>query len=356
MSGASSGWRLMLLCGVLWGVAVMLAEMPTLPVSGLSAPDFAMFCCQSIVPWVSSGLVWALGVKVAEDHRRWILILLLPVTTCTTMLAKIGFAIVEPRLNSGAGELLRDVPIADIAPYFAWTNMVYGYLYVAGYLAARRRIRGRTLLAVQRRERSEADSALREARLASLRGQLQPDLLIEALHALQARFAHSPAAGDQMFDIIVAFLRAAMPGVRNHAAALSAELETVRRYSVLREVLGRPGVRLGPIEPGAAEIALPPLLLLPLVDQLARDAPAHGGPVLTTRCVAGTYTIAIASTAPDAPIAAALDALDLGVTTAGGDVTVSRDRAGIEILVSLPLKADRVRPPAHHVESRQVRP
>ena len=118
--------------------------------------------------------------------------------------------------NDGAtAHLLTDIPFSDLAAYLFWSNAFYGGLYTAGYLLARRAGWQRASLAEQRRVRSEADGALREAQLVSLRGQLQPDLLIEALTVLQERYATDGTQGDELFDRLIGFLRAAMPGVRS---------------------------------------------------------------------------------------------------------------------------------------------
>ena len=71
----------------------------------------------------------------------------------------------------------------------------------------------------------------------------------------------------------------------------------------------------------------------------AREARGGGGPEVTVSVVDDRYLTTVTADGARAPIAAALDALDAGVTGTGGRVAVSRQGSRIEIVASLPLRA-----------------
>jgi hypothetical protein len=102
-----------------------------------------------------------------------------------------------------------------------------------------------------------------------MRSQLQPELLIEALSVLRELYAQDRAAGDRLFDRLVAFLRAAMPGIRSGQSTLQAELGALGSYVALHAMLDRPtALRIETMAPAAEDVPFSPLALLPLLDSI----------------------------------------------------------------------------------------
>ena len=77
-----------------------------------------------------------------------------------------------------------------------------------------------------------------------------------------------------MLDELIAYLRAAMPKMRDTSSTLGQELELVRAYLgiVSLRLGGRLAFEIDSLDPRAAETRIPPMMLLPLVDH----AVSHG--------------------------------------------------------------------------------
>lgn len=267
----SFGWPIAIACGLLWGVAVTLADTLTQPIGALGMREWAIFAAGLLWQWTVTGLIWAVGLKLARG--RWkpaILALLLPAALLVSIASQwINPGVAHPG-NNISNPMVGLIPLTDLAAYLLWMNLFYGGLYAAGYIVTRRNARQRERLAQFRLARGEADTMLREARLNAYRGQLQPAMLLSALAALQRRYTEDPVDGDALLEQLIAFLRAAMPSVRSGFSTLAAELETVRSYASLRCSVGAPGavwkLDLPAVVPS---IPFPSLLLLPAIDAMS---------------------------------------------------------------------------------------
>lgn len=133
---------------------------------------------------------------------------------------------------------------------------------------------------VRRRQDQAAQDLLREhsqlrrhalaARLAALQAQVDPALLFDALVAIeQAYDRHDPDASARL-ERLIRHLRIALPRLRDAGATLGSEAELIASYlGLLGDLDGRPPAfecQLG--SQGAT--ALPPMLLLPLVQRALR--------------------------------------------------------------------------------------
>ena len=254
-------WRHALICGLLWGLVVLMAVTLTQPVGNLAPLDLIYFMGTLSILWCGTGLVWAGGVKLAQEGRR-------PrVTFCLVLICAWAVSVMLGSYDAivpGDGHLSRRVSLFDLAIYEFWINLFYGGLYTLGFFTIRRTQRLRRSLAALRLVRNQAETKLREARLQAVRGQLQPSILLEALDALKRTYIQDRQAGDRLFDLLIGFLRAAMPGLRRGASTLGAELTIIERYALLREALQSPSPpwRLQLAAP-PADLSFPPLRLLP---------------------------------------------------------------------------------------------
>jgi hypothetical protein len=301
-------WRDAVICGLLWGLVVVLAVSLSQPIGDLNLADLARWVGSLAIIWCITGLVWALGGKIAEERHRAALITpaVLGVAWAVSML--VTCTPITPEGASAPGDFGHTVHVRlfDLSIYCLWINLFYGGLYTLGYFATRRTLRLRRRLAELRLARSEAEAKLREARLQAVRGQLQPAMLLDALEALRLAYGRDQAAGDAMFDLLIAFLRAAMPGLRSGASTLAAELTVIDRYAALREALeaGPPIWRLKLAEP-PADLAFPPLRLLPALDRMSRAAPADAAIEVTAEAATDAFVVQFGAPAP-APLPAAL--------------------------------------------------
>lgn len=123
------------------------------------------------------------------------------------------------------------------------------------------------------RERRELELAasLAEARLRALRMQIQPHFLFNALNALAALIPRDPDAADDMLAALADFLRLTLEDPGGREVPLGRELEFTERYLAIEKV--RFGDRLTfsiDADPAALAVAVPPLLLQPLVENAVR--------------------------------------------------------------------------------------
>jgi hypothetical protein len=303
MSGSGAfGWRAAILCGLLWDVAVTLADTLTQPVVGLTLWQWLYFTMQLLWQWMLAGLIWSIGAKLLA-HGRWAiakLVCLLPLSFAVVIASQWISPFAEA--NGGADVktvLVGVIPLTDLATYLLWINTFYGGLYVVGYIATRRSARARRRLSEFRLARNEADLILREARVNAYRGQLQPKVLLEALAALKERYGRDPVEGDRLFDGLIAFLRAAMPSVRGGFSTLGAELETVLSYAALRRLLDVSGpywrVDIPAIAPA---LPFPSLILLPALDGLGTMLGEADILSLTVVSEAGIVTLRLSANRP----------------------------------------------------------
>ncbi len=292
-------WRSVAICGVLWGVvstfAVYLTQAaadPAVWLEGVARILPAHICC---------GLVWAAGTKIAEASPRpaWVIVVTLICAWATLVATTI---LVSGAVAPGNFGQLWSIPLGDLAVYNLWTNAFYGGLYTFGFFATRRALRLRRRLAAYRVARGEAEAQLREARLRAVRGQLQPAMLLEALSALADCFAEGEKAedGDRLFDLLIAFLRAAMPGLRTGSSTLTRELAILQHYDALRRALkrGPPDWRLRVEEP-PEDVGFASLRLLPALDRMSRSTPPHAAVEVLAQQEDEAFTIRI--NAPASP-------------------------------------------------------
>mgnify|MGYP001170187544 CR=1 FL=1 len=118
---------------------------------------------------------------------------------------------------------------------------------------------------------SERDATL--AKLTLLQSQLEPHMLFNTLANLRVLIAVDPPRAQAMLDSLIAYLRATLSASRSSAHALAAEFERIDDYLALMAV--RMGERLRSrltLPEALRELAVPPLLLQPLVE----NAVKHG--------------------------------------------------------------------------------
>ncbi len=121
--------------------------------------------------------------------------------------------------------------------------------------------------------RAQAERQAAEARLALLQSQLEPHMLFNTLAHLRVLIKLRPDEAQQMLDRLIDYLRATLQASRATEHALADEFERLSDYLALMQL--RMGERLRvqlELPPDLAAIAIPPLLLQPLVE----NAIKHG--------------------------------------------------------------------------------
>ena len=151
--------------------------------------------------------------------------------------------------------------------------LMFGGLATFVYVDRKRARATRARLATAELERTRKAKHMLESRLAAMQARVEPRFLFNTLAQVQHLYQANPALGERMLDELIAYLRAAMPRMRDTSSTLLQEIELARAYLAIVKV--RLGDRLDyvidmPNDIGDAR--LPPMMLLPLIDH----AVVHG--------------------------------------------------------------------------------
>jgi two-component system, LytTR family, sensor kinase len=134
---------------------------------------------------------------------------------------------------------------------------------------------------------AELERALAQAQLRTLRLQLQPHFLFNALNTISSTMYRDPAAADDMMAQLAELLRASLRTTQTDEVSLSAELEVLGAYlALVRARFGdklRVAIRAGD---GTHSALVPSMMLQPLVENAVRHGRAS---------VSGEGEIAIAA-------------------------------------------------------------
>jgi hypothetical protein len=162
---------------------------------------------------------------------------------------------------------------------------VFGHLYflldlllIAGatvWIILGRRRAGSARARMQRAQldRIVAERRSIESDLQAMQARVEPQFLFNTLAQVRALYREDSARGERMLDALIAYLRAAMPKMRDTSSTLGQEIELVRAYlGIVRLGLGERLAFEIESSPALADARMPPMMLLPLVDH----AIAHG--------------------------------------------------------------------------------
>ena len=139
---------------------------------------------------------------------------------------------------------------------------------------------------IAERRALELQVLAREAELKSLRAQLDPHFLFNSLNSVAALIGNDTAAARQMCFLMAQFFRKSLTLARERAIPLSEEITLVETFLAIERV--RFGERLRTkfeVADDVREVAVPPLVLQPLVENAVHHGVAHlleGGEVCVT--------------------------------------------------------------------------
>jgi len=146
-----------------------------------------------------------------------------------------------------------------------------------------------------------AERALLEGDLRAMQARVDPDLLFDTLLAVDRAYATGIRSGEEALDALISFLRAALPAEAAATSSVARELEHVRAYLAVTELLSasKPEVELR-AEPAAREAPMPAMLMLPLV-RWALDGRPAARLLLMVRRREGVLGISVESDLAEAP-------------------------------------------------------
>jgi two-component system LytT family sensor kinase len=157
--------------------------------------------------------------------------------------------------------------LMELPLQIVWLTIVVSALHVWAALEA---ARARELRAAQLAE------SLARAQVRSLRLQLQPHFLFNALNTISATMYEDPGAADEMLEQLAELLRASLRTAQSDEVPLAEELALLDLYlGLLRARFGeRLAVRIA-VAPETAGLLVPSLLLQPLVENAIRHGNAE---------------------------------------------------------------------------------
>jgi hypothetical protein len=200
-----------------------------------------------------------------DDPRRRIAYAVAVLVTATL------YALVRTLIGLGSEFEWMEFVKGSLYAFFEW--LVLGGVATFIYVDRRRALAAMTRMRAAEIERANAAKRTLESRLQAMQARVEPQFLFNTLAQVRELYRASTARGEQMLDELIAYLRAAMPRMRDTSSTVGQEIDLVRAY------LGIVSLRLGErlafdIEPPgeAADARMPPMMLLPLVDHVI----AHG--------------------------------------------------------------------------------
>ncbi len=191
-----------------------------------------------------------------------------------------------PDLWPASRPWMRGVASLHFYPVFALTH----WLLIGGsavFLYAGRRAARRTakLLHAAELDRVRRSKRALESRLQAMQARIEPHFLFNTLAQVEQLYDEDPARAARMLDDLIAYLRAAMPLMRDTSSTLRQEIDLARAYlDIVRIRLGDRLAFAIEIPPDLGDVRMPPMMLLPLIDH----AIVHG---LERTKAAGTIRI-----------------------------------------------------------------
>lgn len=213
-----------------------------------------------------------------------------------TLGALAGEALLLLRVPLPPGISLAGVLVAKVARW-----LVIGGLASAFFVFQRQGAEAATQAHETELQRIQFDRQMTEARLQSLRAQIEPHFLFNTLANVQQLYRTEPERGRRMLGNFVAYLRAALPQMRHDETTLQQEVELARAYlEVLQVRMGkRLNVRLD-IPQELAALPFPPLALSTLTENAIKHGlnplPEGGEIEITARAVGGSLKVSVADT------------------------------------------------------------
>jgi hypothetical protein len=303
-----------MLWALLWALFLSAAEF--LVIGPLHSQTLAAFLVWWIGVW-SLPLFWLVGCGLLllarryEPRNAWLRLvatgLLLAAVAAAWQATQAGWI---DRLWAGHGQgrawlerlgyaqIIVPTPWFGLAAFDFWLSLFYGGLLVTAYVLMVRGERMRSLLRQAAVARSRTEALLDQARLQGLQSQVDPRLLLDTLDEVQALYRHESARADALLDVLVEFLRAALPGLQQRRSTLQAELHLARAYADLQAMLPRGQRWVVDLPAQLPQIRFPSLLLLPILALADRD----GSPSLRVGLAEGRLQVDLQGLHRDLPV------------------------------------------------------
>lgn len=229
--------------------------------------------------------------------------------------APLGMALTVVFMQAAGRVLIPDWDVDGTFGFYAY--MTFDMVLIAGatvwvILDRRRNAFARERMLAAELDRIAAARRSLESDLQAMQARVEPQFLFNTLAQVRDLYRMDAAHGERMLDELIAYLRAAMPRMRDTASTLGQELELARAYLAIVKV--RLGDRLSvaiEMPSNASNARMPPMMLLPLVDRAVRAADAADVWSITLRAAVADATIRLSVICSAGTLAAARDDADI---------------------------------------------
>jgi len=126
-------------------------------------------------------------------------------------------------------------------------------------------------------ERIDAEKRSVESDLQAMQARVEPQFLFDTLAQVKRLYEQDPAVAERMLDDLIAYLRAAMPKMRDTSSTVGQEIELAHAYlDILRTSFGNRLDLAIETSDEVADARFPPMMLLPLLEHAVRQGSASG--------------------------------------------------------------------------------
>jgi hypothetical protein len=199
----------------------------------------------ALLPYAIAALVAAVGGE-----------LLFLATAPTAGVASCGCSMDEWRPGSRAANMLPD------------SLLICGFV-TAGYYYRRRGLERFARLRAAQLERARLTRQTLESRLQAMQACIEPEFLFDTLAEVERRYDADPKGAERMLDDLIVYLRAALPHLRDTTSTVDKESALALAYLNIQKRRFADRVRFDiAIATDAQDAAMPPMILLPLIDHV----------------------------------------------------------------------------------------
>ncbi len=241
-------------------------------------------------------------------------------------------------------------------PAAFYDGLLSNFVLYACVLLGYRLIESRARIAARDLELAQLNELLARADLQALRSRIEPHFLFNALNAVAGliREGRSDAAVDTIVQLSD-FLRHTLSEVSRREVPLAEEMDYARRYLSIQQTRFAERLRLDiDVQEGLENVAVPHLILQPLVENAVKHGIAHrkeGGTIhLAASANEDGLNLRIANDGPSLPESRNEGSAGVGLDNVCGRLRAlygdaarfdirNRSGGGVEVLMRIPLRA-----------------
>jgi len=182
------------------------------------------------------------------------------------------------------------------------SGLIMALLFFAHLQRSRAHEEAAARLATAQAAQREARLRLVHARLQAMQARIDPQLLFDMLDAVRRSYEDDASRAERLLDELIAFLRVALPHLRNASSSVPREAELARAYARLHALAGARdvGMKLS-VSADLMDARFPPGVLLLLLDEALRGG--SGPCALNATRSSGGCRVVLTLPAPPADVA-----------------------------------------------------